>query len=97
MLGAGGHSFPWGALDDVACRPNITRTRVQPGAVDVDAFRLSQNSLGCASPFNVSDLLGNVYARTVFVPGSPHVYPDPELRQALVFVPGSPHVILTPS
>ena len=40
--------FPWGDLDDAACRPELSEGRTIPGAMDVDAF--GEN---CSSVFNV--------------------------------------------
>ena len=53
-------AYPWGAADDAACRPDLSRGRTIPGAEAVDAYPASR----CASAFGVSDLVGNVWQLT---------------------------------
>eukprot|EP00937_MAST-01D_sp_MAST-1D-sp2_P003880 g3880.t1 len=55
-----GRTFPWSMEDDPSCHPVMSRGRTIAGAHPVNTFPVAR----CASPFNVSDLVGNVWQFT---------------------------------
>ena len=57
--GPNGQAYPWGDIDRPGCRPATFHGRTLPGALPVN-----HAPAGCASAFNVSDLVGHVWEYT---------------------------------